>query len=448
MNTVTATTELASTELTTTETTTSELSSDELYSIDIDKLGQDKSNTDKLSTEKVLSSVKFAGAGTVVAAMALFLFEGISVNNDIQRFITILGFGALLSGAGLIVNKWLSDRVASRLFIGLSLISVPVIACVLGGLIYSLTPAAQSADYPMFATWTLADSASLWVAVPLGLGVVSAISALATMIMVRSEVRWMTPALLISTSLLLVPIRDSSVIALLVLFSFIALVWAVRKYQVNPISFQTSEGRFALGVLFLAPVIMIGRTLALYQPDYFMAVCISGMLYGVLRRMYFRTEAGVKPETALLVATAATGFTALTSVVGYAHDVISNHFRRAFVKSDGLLLTDSTFSFLVQLLTPLWALMILLVMFDLLKKRKNWFLPSLHCGDYHGELDDRGAEFHPITALDYRIWSNNDACRLYVTPLCSGKVLRSWHTDAGHWNNLYCTRAVVHPSTI
>jgi len=93
---------------------------------------------------KIVVLLKFIGAGVVAAAMALFLLDGIQVNNDIQRFLTILGFGALLTASGLAVNHWLTDRVASRLFIGLSLAAVPVIASVLGGLIFSLTDAAKT----------------------------------------------------------------------------------------------------------------------------------------------------------------------------------------------------------------------------------------------------------------------------------------------------------------
>ena len=209
--------------------------------LELPKIAKTES-TDKrtwtLTTKHALGAIKLLGAGAVVAAMALFLFDGISVTNDIQRFFTILGFGAVLTAAGLAVNKFLSDRVASRLFIGLSLISVPVIAAVLGGLVYSLTPAAQLASYPTLATWTLASSASLWIAIPLGVLVVSAISALGLMIMARAEVRWMTPALLASVALLVIPVRQSAIVALLACAAVAALAWLVRRYQVNPISFK------------------------------------------------------------------------------------------------------------------------------------------------------------------------------------------------------------------
>jgi len=56
------------------------------------------------SLGSVLTTMKFLGAGAVAIAMALFLFEGIKVDNDSQRFFTILGFGGLLTGMGLAVN--------------------------------------------------------------------------------------------------------------------------------------------------------------------------------------------------------------------------------------------------------------------------------------------------------------------------------------------------------
>ena len=325
------------------------------------------SDTKKQPTlHTLLDTIKFIGAATIAAAMALFLFEGIEVTNDIQRYFSILGFGALLTALGLAVNHLLSDRVASRLFIGLSLGAVPVIATVLGGFTYSLTDAAKSLALPQFATWELASTASLYIALPLTFLVVSAIAALGFMVMTRSESRWLTPALIASNTLLLIPTRDSTTVAFVAAVAIGVLAWIVRKKQVNSISFKTFEGRWALAVLFLAPAIMVVRSAIFYQPEISAATIIACTLYGVSRYLFHRCESGKKREIFSLMTTVVSGVAAAVCVTAYAAHL-------SWMPISTMRNSDSE-------IIVMWAILMLLVAFDFARKNNSWTLSRLMNG--------------------------------------------------------------------
>lgn len=316
--------------------------------------------------QRMFATIKFIGAATIAAAMALFLFEGIEVTNDIQRFSSILGFAGFLTVLGLAVNKWLSDRVASRLFIGLALLSVPVIATVLGGFTFSLTPAAASLALPQYATWKLASTASLVIALPVALVIVGAVSAFGLMVMARSESRWLTPALIASNALLLIPTRDSTTVALIASVAIVTLLWIVRKYQQNPISFKTFEGQWALAVLFIAPVIMIVRSAVFYEPEIVSATVIAVTLYAVSRYIFHRVDSGKKREIFALLATVVSGFLAVVCLIGFGLESSLI----PFVNYNG---TAGT-------VTLIWTLMMLGVAFDFARKNNSWILSRLMNG--------------------------------------------------------------------
>ena len=319
-----------------------------------------KPETKNSQLARLLGLLKFVGAGIVVAAMALFLFEGITVTNDSQRFFTILGFGGALTALGLAVNKWLQDRVASRLFIGLSLASIPVIATVLGGLVFSLTDAAKALSLPTIATWQIANAAHLYWAIPIGLAVVAMIAVLGLMVMARSEWRWMSPALIVSNALLVIPIRDSVFITVLVATAIVALIVWIRKKTIKPIAFKTAEGRWALGVLFFAPAIMLARTLLLYNTDLFMGACASTVAYGAARYWFQRCRLGCKENVVAYLFTLVTGITAVITVALYLVPMIPNDFYFGHGR-DGAIAAVSTFSML-----PL--------AYDAARKHPSWFL--------------------------------------------------------------------------
>lgn len=377
--------------------------------------------------DKLLALVKLIGAAAIAAAMALFLYEGIEITNDIQRFFSILGFGGLLTALGLAVNKWLSDRVASRLFIGLSLGSVPVIASVLGGFTFSLTDAAKSLSLPQYATWELTNTASLYTALPIALIVIGAISALGYMVLTRSEARWLTPAFFVSNALLLIPSRDGATIALIASIAIGALVWVVHKNQVNPISFKTIEGKWALALLFLAPLIMIVRSAVFYDYEVISGTIILVTLYGALRYFFHECESGKKLEIFALLATFLSGVVAAGSL--------------------SIFIVEATWSPLSSYgnsgaaIVVLWTLLSLLVGFDFARKNNDWALSRLmngFTGVMVGGVVVLSALFSSFS------WMATLALLAILTTFMLVHYARGWQTEAGILLIIIATLSIQH----
>lgn len=244
--------------------------------------------------KQALNFIKGIGALTVVTAMGLFLFEGLHVAGDVQRFYTISGFGVLLTVLGLAVYHGLKDRVASRLFLGLSLASVPLVAAVLGGLIFSLTDGANQLSIPDAVRWTLTDTASLYLALPIGALAIGCIAAFGFMVLARTEWRWMTLTLIATNALMLLPIRGSLAITLLALTSISAVYWLIKNKTNNLASIKTLEGTWALGMLFVAPIVAVGRTALIYDQNPLMIISVATLLFIGTRQWLNRLDAGSK----------------------------------------------------------------------------------------------------------------------------------------------------------
>jgi len=182
--------------------------------------------------------------------------------------------------------------------------------------------------------------------------------------MARAESRWMTPALLISSATLLIPTREASIIAVVAAAALVALFWMVKRYRVNPISFQTAEGRWALAVLFAAPLILIGRTALLYQIDAFAGFCFSVIVYALSYRVFKRSAAGSIIEIISFCFAVITLVATVTSLTYAVCDLLSALFprtvdwygypvRRVYVESAmpglwGSLLLFATHSFIAK----------------------------------------------------------------------------------------------------
>jgi len=296
---------------------------------------KDSSKPLKITVAKVLVFVKFLGAATVATAMGLFLFEGLEVAGDIQRFSSIAGFGALMTALGLAVYYGLKDRVASRLFLGLSLASVPLVSSVLGGLIFSLTDAAKQLTIPSIITWTLPNTASLYFALPLGLLTIAGIAAFGFMVLARSEWRWMTPTLLITNAFIILPNRSTLAATLFALISISTIFWLIKNKTNNQASLKTLEGLWALGILFIAPLISVGRTALLYDHNLLMMASVAILLFIGARYWLKSCEAGTKSSVVAAILSFVCAAFAISHGVEWAVKAAPNLFQRGAILHEG-----------------------------------------------------------------------------------------------------------------
>ncbi|OED35796.1 hypothetical protein AB833_29290 [Chromatiales bacterium (ex Bugula neritina AB1)] len=250
--------------------------------------------------------LRILGALAVASGMGFFLLDGVQVGNDLQRFYTSLGFAALLTTAGLVMSMLLREQRGSRVFIALALLSVPVNFTVFGALIYSVAPLDSLLNnYPQFAFWHAPSAASLVFAAGAGLAVLVPVVWFGLSVLARPARRWLSLALVLSSAVLLVPLREEMWAAALA-FSAVVIVWfSYRRNGRDELALKTLEGRFSLALLFAAPVIVIARSMFLYQVSGFLVLTMCTGLYLCTRQLMTSRRAGSVSAMLLTVGTAA-----------------------------------------------------------------------------------------------------------------------------------------------
>ncbi len=247
--------------------------------------------------------LRFSGVVSVAVAMGMFLIDGTENFNDLQRFLTMLGFTGALTAAGFILSLLVKEQRGSRAFMGLSLLSVPVNFTVFGAMLYSFMPLdGMAQNYPGFALWQ-ASSTEVVTALAAGLAVLVPVIWMSYTVLARTARTWLTTCLLLSSAVLVIPVRQEIIIAVLAVLTASAMWWIVRKNSKESLALKTVEGKFASALLFVPPAILIGRGLFLYDASGVLVFMLSAGAYLVLRQLLVsQKQAGFLTATGTILA--------------------------------------------------------------------------------------------------------------------------------------------------
>lgn len=270
----------------------------------------------------ISDALRIFGALGVAMAMGLFLLEGVEVVNDLYRFLTMLGLTTALTAAGLLMSTLLKEQRGSRIFIGLGLLSITANFTVFGALIYSVMPLdAISTSYPGFAHWTVANVGDIPVALAAGAFILLPIVWLGFTVLARSERTWLSTALIIGSVFMLIPVRQELWSAIIAIASTVSVAWLVHKNHKNSLALKTLEGRFAMALLFVAPVIIAVRSLFLYEATGILIVTLAGGFYFCARRLLTQ-----RSDSGLVTACLTVFATAITLVLSFSlANVLTHH---------------------------------------------------------------------------------------------------------------------------
>ncbi len=237
------------------------------------------------SFASVSQIMRVVGAAGVLLSMSLFLMQGWSEHNDLERFFTMLMQTVLLGGAGFALFKLLKETKGARLFFGLSLASITANFTTLSALIYSLFQwDTLSASYPEYAHWVISDVGKLSLCFGVAAVVLVPLSYFAFAVLTRPAAKQMTVAFLAVNGLLLLPVREVRWIIPIVVVAIICLVrlFSTQLRMMNGDTKQyvwaTNEGKLTRLVLLAPPIIMLVRTLLHYDVSSFSAfiLCAAG----------------------------------------------------------------------------------------------------------------------------------------------------------------------------
>lgn len=226
------------------------------------------------------------GAGILIASVSMFLFQGWSSSGDSERYLMLLAHTLVLAGAGVIIGYWVKESKGARLFLSLSLVSSLVNFAVLGGLVYSQVQWDDGLTlYPQFAHWRAGSVDQALVIAAAGGALLIPVAWIGFLSLARRSAGRLTMLFLLAGSTLLIPVRETAYVAGIVAAVTILLLLQVGKARRNDNTLATREGRFARFVLFLVPIILVGRGMVLYGADMMMFAVVSLLTFLVLREI-------------------------------------------------------------------------------------------------------------------------------------------------------------------
>ena len=142
-----------------------------------------------------------------------------------------------------------------------------------------------------------------------GLAVLVLVIWMSYTVLARTARNWLTTCLLLSSAVLVIPVRHEIFVAALAVLTASAMWWFVRKNSKESLALKTVEGKFAAALLFVSPAILIGRGLFLYNASSVLVFMLSAGAYLVLRQLLVSQK-----QAGFLTATG-TIFTAMVALV-------------------------------------------------------------------------------------------------------------------------------------
>lgn len=246
----------------------------------------------------VSEALRFLGAAVLLASMSIFLLQGWNDGNDISRYLLLLSQTGLLAASGFALSHGLKETKGARIFFGLALISIPANFTILSALLYSVFQwDGALITYPEFATWQIGDLASTGITFAGAMLVLIPVTMFCFAIMARRSATTLSLHFLLLNSLLLLPIRSSTMVGMVALFGTVyALLIAARLTGADG-ALKTPEGRFALTTLFIPPGIILFRSMYFYQVDSLLVAMSAIAVFLILRQLSLFPDR--KPRLAL-----------------------------------------------------------------------------------------------------------------------------------------------------
>lgn len=210
--------------------------------------------------------LRFVGGGLLVAAASTFMVHHWKAGDDIARYLWLVGLTWSVCATGWFCGLRLADGRGARTLLGLVLAIAPVHFAVLGGLLYSqfaLDPTPLSVGR---ALWEAPSPFAALLAAGLGVALLWPMCWLSLRVFVRDVASRLATAFVLTNATVLVPLREPSAVAWLVLGAAGIVVYLQQRVFVGSVSLTTGEGRVARALLAVPLAILVGRTLWLYEP--------------------------------------------------------------------------------------------------------------------------------------------------------------------------------------
>ncbi len=282
-----------------------------------EELEEDKQKPGKLS-RAILSIKQFAtiseimrvcGAIIMVASMSMFLIQGWTEQNDVQRYLKLLAQSGLLAGAGLLLSLLLKEYRGARMFFGLSLVSVPANFTVIGALIFSLFNVENiTQGLPSFAKWTIVDGSSITLVAIGAFALLLPVVWFAFRIMARRSAGKLTAIFMLLNMALLIPVRSGLMLTAVFFVLAITAFFYQRKLIQQDETLTTPGGIFSRCMLFVPALLVFVRSTGFYTFEPVLTIVGALCVYFISRQLAKEAGDNQFASISLRLVQAAAGF--------------------------------------------------------------------------------------------------------------------------------------------
>ncbi len=236
-------------------------------------------------TEKLASLLRLLGGGAVLVSLYFFFVKGWQGGDDLMRYGMFLGHTLALVTLALISAHWLKETKGARLLLILSLVSVIGNFSILGSFLFAEFGPPLGSDFLSALRWNLGSAGwavTLAVLVPL---LLIPVIALGFRVLARGASPSMTLLFIASNGLLLLPVREPLVVALLALAAGLYILLFNLQTKRQRIEARTPEGVIALTLQFVPVATLLVRNLWLHDAADILSATAAVLGFITLRQM-------------------------------------------------------------------------------------------------------------------------------------------------------------------
>jgi hypothetical protein len=254
--------------------------------------------------------LRAAGAVLLLSSAATFLLQRWNQGDDIWRYYLLLAQTLVLEVAAIVCGVRVRESRSARTLFALSLSMLPAHFGVLGGLVYSRFAFDHSAVVlSRHVLWVAPSPESALLTLAIALTVLAPTAYFALLSLVRAEAVRILGLLFAMNALLLIPIRNPSIVGL----EFAAAALVLAYLESGPFRRSVALGTFEGGlvrVMLAAPVALLAvRAVTFYSPTaFFVGTCLVALGIAIFAFGSSRARSGKTLVEAV---------GALTTVVGY-----------------------------------------------------------------------------------------------------------------------------------
>lgn len=242
----------------------------------------EENTTNDSPTKKVTAYLRWVGSILIIVSAVSFMLQGHDEILPAYRYWIGLGLTVLLCGGGLVCAYLFHETKGARIFFGLGAAFLPVQVSQVSAMIYAYWHG-QAALQPQYRWLQFMDVSPAIIA--LDLVITSALLLLVSYacyaMLARKHLKTLLWAFLAGNLLLLLPLRDATVMPIVIAGLFVFLRQTERRLH-NDSSMRLPEGMAARALITLPLWIIAGRSL-LHPTSSLLAIVLSAVVvaYGI-----------------------------------------------------------------------------------------------------------------------------------------------------------------------